>query len=184
MLPLDDAVLALRSDRQYSDGTYSVYADGVCNVTAKIFATTQYYISGDATLDMNGSGSGKRTTCLRRVTLIYPDGISETIPVFSNLREVENTTYSIPVGATVKRQLHIGSGSSADPSRCDALPFGYGEVSGLGVGSDSVLVTRINASTWHVVSQPSPHNFAYCKSNQQLYAMPVDFVVVSSSPLP
>ena len=37
--PLSDGSLALRSDHLYSDGTNSVYADGVCVVSGRIFAT-------------------------------------------------------------------------------------------------------------------------------------------------
>src|SRR4029078_155852 len=36
-IPLDDAALSLKSDQAFSDGTYSVYANGVCGVSATIF---------------------------------------------------------------------------------------------------------------------------------------------------
>jgi len=180
--PLTDAGLAVRSDHQFSDGTYSVYADGVCKVGAKIFATTQYSNSGDATLN---TGTAKSGTCLRRLTLVFPDGFSEVVSTFSNLREIENTSYSIPIGTTVERQLHVGTDQLPGvTTRCGGLVFGYGVAANIGAGSDSVLVTRVDASTWHVVSQPAPHNLAYCKNDGQLYAMPVDLVVVSSYPLP
>src|SRR5437899_9495184 len=39
-LPLADGALALRSDGQFGDGTYSVYANGGCSVSTRIFATT------------------------------------------------------------------------------------------------------------------------------------------------
>jgi hypothetical protein len=180
--PHDDAGLAVRSDHLFTDGVNSVYTDGVCKVGAKIFATTQYSNSGDAVLN---TGTSKSGPCLRRLMVVFPDGFSETVSTFSNLRAIENTSYAIPVGATVERQLHVGTdqlpGSS---SRCGGLVFGYGVANDIAAGSDSVLVTRVDASTWHVVSQPAPHNLAYCKNDGHLYAMPVEFTLSSSYPLP
>jgi hypothetical protein len=182
-IPLSDAGLSIRSDHLYSDGTNSLYADGTCNVAAKIFATTQLSSnpSGDATLN-TGTGGGK---CSRHITVVFPDGSSESEGTFMNLREIENTIYSIPIGATVERQLHIGTDQTpSSNSRCGGFVFGYGVANNIGAGSDSVLVTRIDASTWHAYSQPAPHNQAYCKNNGQLYAMNVDISVVSSRALP
>ena len=50
-------------------------------------------------------------------------------------------------------------------------------------GSDSVQVTRRDASTWQVQSQAG-HDLALCENNGQLYSMPVNFTIVSSTPLP
>jgi len=178
--PLNDAALAVRSDHLYSDGTNSVYADGVCNISTTIFATTARSNSGDATLNTGANGR-----CIRHFTFAYPDGYSETLPSFNNLRMIENSTYSIPIGATVERQLHMGSDAISNvASRCGGLVWGYGVQNNIAAGSDSVLVTRVDASTWHVVSQPAPHNLAWCKTTGQLFAMPVEFTVVSSRPLP
>ena len=178
--PLNDAALAVRSDHLYSDGANSVYANGICNVATTIFATTEHSNSGDATLSTGGSGK-----CLRHFTFVYPDGVTETTPSFNNLRGIENTTYSIPVGSTVERQLHMGTDVVPNVgSRCGGLIWGYGVANDIAAGSDSVLVTRLDASTWHVQSQDAPHNKAYCKNTGQLFAMPVDFTVISSRPLP
>ena len=180
-LPVSDAGLAFKSDYMYSDGTYSAYADGVCKVAAKIFATTQYSNSGDATLNTSTT-SGK---CVRHFTLVYPDGYTETVGAFINLREIENTMYSITSNTPVKRQLHVNPGQlSNNPNRCGDLVWGYGAANNVAQGSDSVLVTRVDASTWHVVTQAAPNNLAWCKTNGLLYAMPVDFVVVASRALP
>lgn len=179
MIPLSDAGLSLRSDRQYGDGTYSVYANGICNVSATIFATTAASNSGDATIQTSAPSKGK---CGRVFTLVYPDGVTETVASFNNLREIENTSYSIPVGQTVLRRLLVQPGSTTSQSRCGKLQFGA-TAAGVGAGSDSVMVTRVDASTWQVKSQAAPHNVAYCENNGQFYAMPVSFVVKSSSPL-
>lgn len=55
----------------------------------------------------------------------------------------------------------------------------------VGAGSDSVLVTRLDARSWQVQSQAAPdQQRAYCENNGALYSMPVSFVVVSSANLP
>lgn len=181
-IPLADASLALRSDHAYSDGTYSSYTSGVCNVSGTIFATTAASNSGDATIQTSNATKGK---CGRQFTLAYPDGYTETLISFNNLNNLENTTYSIPVGTTVMRRLVINPGVLANnPSRCGRLHFGVGPLGEKGIGSDSVAVTRIDASTWQVQSQPAPNDKAQCENNGQLYEMPVSFVVVSSYPLP
>jgi len=179
--PLNDAGLSVRSDHANSDGTSSLYADGVCNVAAKIFATTQYSNSGDAILN-TGTGGGR---CARTINVFFPDGYSETVGTFMNLREIENSIYSIPVGATVLRQLHVGTDQAQRiNSRCGGLVFGYGVANDIAAGSDSVSVTRIDASTWHAVTQPAPHNLGWCKNTGTLYPMTVDLTVVASKPLP
>jgi hypothetical protein len=85
----------------------------------------------------------------------------------------------------VRRRLVVDTGVLPNnTSRCGKLHFGVGPLGDRGVGSDSVAVTRINASTWQVQSQPAPNDRALCENNGQLYEMPVSFVVVSSYPLP
>jgi hypothetical protein len=181
MIPLSDAALSLRSDHQYGNGTYSVYANGVCNVSATIFATTANSNSGDATIQTSAPG---RSKCGRLFTLVYPDAVTENVASFNNLREIENTSYSIPIGQTVLRRLVINPGTLANnPSRCGKLQFG-GTATGTGAASDSLLVTRVDASTWEVQSQAAPHDTAYCEHNGQYYEMRVSFVVKSSYPLP
>jgi hypothetical protein len=182
IIPLDDAGLGFRSDHLYSDGVNSLYADGVCKVTAVIYATSNASGSGDAIFSTNVS-SGK---CVRRFTLAYPDGFTETVGSFNNLSLIENATYSIPIGATVERQLHVSPATLVgnNPSRCGGLIFGYGVMSNIAAASDSLLVTRESANTWHVVSQPPPHTMAYCKSTGQYFSMPVDFTIVTNRPLP
>ena len=181
-IPVADASLALRSDHAYSDGAYSSYTSGVCNVSGTIFATTAASNSGDATIQTSTATKGK---CGRQFTLVYPDGFTETVISFNNLNNLQNTTFSIPVGATVMRRLVVNPGVLANnPSRCGRLHFGVGPLGEKGIGSDSVAVTRIDASTCHVQSQPAPNDKTQCENNGQLYEMRVSFMVVSSYPLP
>jgi hypothetical protein len=179
LIPLDDAGLALRSDGNatYSVGTNSVYANGVCGLSTRIFATTGGSNSGDATLQ-----TGKSKNCSRQFILRYPDAVTEAVLSFNNLNILQNTGYSIPIGTTVKRRLIVAPGAiQNNPSRCGRVLFGpNGAVS---PGSDSLNVTRIDTQTWHVQSHPDS-NLAYCEDTGELYAMPVSFVIVSSAPLP
>ena len=182
LLPLDGEALAIRSDGQFSVGTYSVYADGVCGVGAKIFATTQKSNSGDGIIQTNLAGKGKNA-CSRSFTLHYSDGFTETVQSFNNLRKLQNTETVIPVGTTVRRQLILNP-SVMGESRCGRLLWGEGDFGG-GVGSDSVEVTREDARTWHVQSQAPPKNKAWCQVDGTLLDMPpVSFRIVSDRDLP
>jgi hypothetical protein len=168
-VPAPDGVLGLASDGQ------GPYANGVCGVSAKIFATPAGSNSGDATIQTAKGG------CSRRFTLRYPDASTESVLSFNNLLQLQNTTYSIPIGSTVKRRLILNPGAIAsNPSRCGRLLFGPNGA--VGAGSDSVNVTRLNASSWQVASAGS--NLALCEATGALYAMPVSFTVTSSVPLP
>jgi hypothetical protein len=177
LIPLADGSLGVRSDRQFGDGTYSVYAHGVCGVETGIAATASGSNSGDATFRTN------KKSCTRRWALHFPDGFTESVRTFNNLNILQNTSYSIPVGTTAKRRLIIAPGVfGSNPSRCGRLIYGpNGTVS---PGSDSLEVTRVDPQTWQVRSQAAPNNRAYCENNGQLYTMPLDLVIVSNVPLP
>jgi hypothetical protein len=184
-LPLNDAGLSLKSDRQYSDGTYSVYANGVCNMVGGIAAGLSGGSgsnTGNAIMQMTTASHGK---CGRLFTIAYPDGVTETLMSNNNLTELETSTYSIPIGSTATRRLIVDPGILAPhPTRCGRLVFGVGAINQIGIGTDSVLVTRIDASTWQVHSQAPPRDKALCYSTGALFEMPVSFLVVSSFPLP
>lgn len=187
-IPLDDGSLAVRSDRQFGDGTYSLYTNGVCGVTTTIFATTASSPtpSGDAVLE---TSYPKGKSCGRTVTMVYPDGGQETLATFSNLNQLQSPEAStiIPVGQTSLRRLIIGFNatllSNPTSGRCGRVIFGdNGQV---GAGSDKLLVTRLSPTTWHVQSQPAPNNRAYCENLNTIYDnMNVDLMIVSSYPLP
>jgi hypothetical protein len=168
--PLSDAGLSVKSDRKYSDGLYSVYADAVCGITARFFASSSTS-SGDVTLQTEKDR--RCSDAPRKLTISYDDGFVETTQAFINLHDIENTTMSIPIGSTSLRFLGIHY-----TTRCDALQFGKD------AGSDKVLVTRVDAHTWHVVSQATPNDRAYCTTTGRSYHMQADFVVTSSRDLP
>jgi hypothetical protein len=177
--PLADGALALRSDHLYSDGTSSVYANGVCGVTGSFFATDAASNSGDAYLQTDKPNAGRSKKCAdypRQLYLDYGDGLDAATIV--NAREIETSSYFIPVGASVRRKLVIPSTTHG----CGNVVFG--EASGVGLSGDSVMVTRVSASEWHVQSQPSPNDSTLCLYTGQMYHMPVDFTITSSRPLP
>ena len=180
-LPLADAGLSIKSDGKYSDGTYSLYANGTCGVSTSLL----YSGSGDNTISFPYP---KSKSCGRTWTVAYPDGYSETLAYAGGVQVLENATYSIPIGNTVLRHFRFGTNvrTLGDPTggRCSqGLVFGPNGANPA-PGSDSVMVTRVDASTWEVQSQPAPNDNAYCVDNGQLYEMQVHFVIVSSNPLP
>lgn len=167
--PSAGASLSVLGDGKYSDGVLSVYANGVCGVTSRLF----YGGSGDATMTL---GADRRcVNAPRRLTLRYDDGVVETTGsgAFLNLHDVQNAALRIPVGTTVPGFLAIHY-----TPRCDALQFGRD------ANSDAVLVTRVDARTWSVESQAAPNNRAFCTTTGRAYRMPVSLIVVSSRDLP
>ena len=184
LLPTADAALGLRSDGLFTSGASSVYANGVCGVKGKIFATGAAN-SGDATLQTNNPTFSDRKCASypRKMTLAFSDGVAETIPIFMNVRQVQNTVAWIPVGATVKRAFAI---NPTQRTRCDILIWSRERQSDPGVEfpGDSVLVTRMAADTWRVQTQPYPDNRAYCTTLDRSFNMSLDFTIVTNRPLP
>jgi len=174
-IPVDDAALSLRRDRQFTsaDG-FSVYADGVCRVSAKIFATTAYSNTGDATIDIT---SPKGNSCGRRFHLIYPDGATDFFDSFSNLNALQSTTSRIAIRTTEPRRLIIGT-----VPRCGRVIFG--DNGRVGEGTDKLNVTRLDGHTWHVQSGVVGSDRALCESTGAIYNLQVNFDVVASRDLP
>lgn len=185
-LPLSAGGLGLISDGQFVDGsnTYSLYENGVCSVTTQIF---YYGGSGDATLQTNNPRAKDRSCAGRHMSLVYPvgdvvypNGGLETMPVFLNLRNIANDTTTISIGATVERAFVL---NPTQTERCDAWRWGAL------AGGDNVLVTRIDASTFHVYTKDrgdnpiAGANRAVCTTTGQTHNLSVDLYVVSSSAL-
>jgi hypothetical protein len=165
-LPTNTAGLSVRSDGLYIDGTFSLYANGVCGVTASILTNG----SGDAIMQTNNPKAPDRrcVNAPRTWTLAYDDGFVETIPVFINLHEIQSSAYAIPVGATVKRRFGI---NPTQVTRCDRLVWGD--------EGDSVLVTRSATNTWDVRSQDAPSDQAWCSTTGVRHHMPIRFVITT-----
>ncbi len=183
LLPLADAALSFRSDRQYSNGTYSAYANGVCGLTTWVeMASTDPYPGFAHLSGAHPAGSAKKGQCARSLTLFYPDGTTEAA---GGITQRKLTEPRIAPGSTVLLTLAILSAAPA-PARCGRVLFGEGS-QGAGVGSDSVLVTRsLDGASWHVRSNSnadgSPKNLALCENTNELFHMPVDFVIAADDP--
>ncbi len=176
--PLADENLNVKSDRLFGDGVSSVYANGVCKVSTTMFATSVTSSSGDVVLNTGTGGN-----CRRHFTVAYPDGLTESVPAFFNLQKIEKPTLAIPVGQTVRRRFMFNMTSvNGNPGRCGNLRFGPNGA--VDAGSDSVMVTRVDASTWHVESQPAPSDLAHCVDTGQLIHLQLKFTIVSSRPMP
>ena len=177
--PLDDAALSLKSDGLFATATHSVYANGVCGVSAKVFATTAASNSGDATMQTNNPTASDRKCASypRTMTIAYSDGVTETIPVFMNLRQLQNTTVKIAIGDSVRRGFAI---NPPQRTRCDILRWINDGVSALG---DSVWVRREAADRWHVWTAAGEDK-AQCTTSGIIYNMPVDFTITTNVPLP
>ena len=179
-IPLDDAALSLKSDQAFSDGTYSVYANGVCGVSATIFLGG----SGDMVL-LGGNPRNADNGCTlypRKYTVLYPDGGSDLVSGGTiAVTELQNGTFSIPVGTSALRGFHVQTASA----RCEGVHWGAN------AGGDKVIVTRTASDTWHVTTQPYPNDQAVCKNTVKrqivgtpLGHMPMDLWIVSSRALP
>jgi hypothetical protein len=175
-IPLDDGALSLRSDGLFPAGGFSVYADGVCRVAAKIFATTALSNTGDATIELTAP---RGNTCGRRFRLVYPDGGIDAFDTFSNLNALQSTSPAsiIPVGETAPRRLILGNAT-----RCGRMIFG--DNGRVGAGTDKLNATRVDARTWHLQSGAPGADRALCESTGVIYNLQVSFDVVASRDLP
>ena len=171
-MPLPTSTLTIKGDGLFPTGTASDYKNGVCGVTATIFAPNP---TGDAVLQTDNNQAGDRKCVAygagavpRKVTVNYGNGV-ESNPVTLNVHDMG----SLAIGATDLRFLGIGFRGT---SRCNKLQFGGPE------GGDAVFVTRTNATNWRVYSQSSPQTTAVCVMNagNTVYQnMSVDFVVTT-----
>ena len=120
--------------------------------------------------------------------MVYPDAFTETLAYQGGVQILQSSSFQIPIGSQTLRHMRFAADqrSRGNPvsARCGlGLVFGEGGANPA-IGSDSVVVSRIDARTWRVQSQPAPDNLAFCIDNGQLYAMTVDFIIVASRDLP
>jgi hypothetical protein len=177
LFPLDDATLGVRSDRLFTSGSASAYVNGVCGTATHIFATTEKSNSGDATLSIGGTASGKGK-CSRWLTIDYGDGVVQNVAAFMNVNKIHNTTSQIAIGTTARRGLNLAD------TRCNGLRWKTVLTDGTYTGADSVNVTRTSADTWVVETQPPPLNKAFCVADGRTYHISARFTIVASEPLP
>ena len=195
-LPLNGTGLGLVSDGLYPSGDFSVYSDAVCGVSGGIFVDG----SGDATLQTNNP-TKKDNTCStgpRKMSLVYsagdvvyPQGGTETMLVFLNLRNIWNSTTDMPpptADGVVTRQLRILSLNPTQTERCDAWRWSDETHNNVSHTGDKVWVERLADTAdgkrrYHVYTQdrgPTPvagANRATCTTTLQNHNLSVDFYI-------
>lgn len=187
--PLADASLGLQSDHlaPYIHGDSSAYADAVCGVDAKIFATAAASNSGDATIQTDNPKYADRRCAdyPRKLHIVLRDDAGNVATqlsstVFMNVHDVENTTDIIAIGDSVFHGFTLGE----DP-HCNGLRWTLvmpDQVTPS--GANQVIVKRTSLNTWVVSTQAYPNDKAYCLGDGQLYHVPVRFTIVASRALP
>ena len=173
LMPAPSSSLSVRGDGLFPVGTGSSYKDGVCGVTATIFAPNP---TQDAVMQTDNPQAADKTCAPygksarpRNVTVDFGDG-TESLPGTLNVHDL---------GTVTGTSLRFFGLALRGGSRCDKLQFGGP------FGGDSVWVTQTSATSWHVYSQAAPHNTAACSSTSggsavTVYAnMNVDFVVTT-----
>lgn len=181
--PVSDVGLSVKSDGQFSDGTYSWYRAGSCTFTSTLFVDG----SGDNVIGFDYPKTKPKPACGRTLTMVFPDGFTETLAYGGGVQVLQSADFQIPIGQQAKRHMRFGADQRARnnpvPARC-GLGLVFGEGGGNpALGSDSVVVSRLDARTWRVQTQ-APDNLAYCIDNGQLYEMTLDFTIVASRDVP
>jgi len=187
--PLADAALGLQGDHiaTYMNGDSSAYADGICGVHSKIFATASASNSGDAIMGTDDPKFGDRhcRDYPRKLHLVLRDDLGNVAvqlssTVFMNVHDIENTTDQIAIGASLARGLTLGEDPHCDGLRWTLVMPDQTTPS----GADQVIVTRTSANTWVVQTHDYPNDKAFCLGDGHLYHVPVHFTIVASRALP
>ncbi len=167
-----DNTLGVRSD-SYSP----TYRLGVCGVNTHIFLA-------------NGGGDGFMQTdnprfrdnrCAaypRKLVIDYGDGVTAAGGTGINVNSLSTALFTIPVGTSAMRGLNIAD------ARCGGLRWKARLQEGLIVPADSVIVTRVDATTFTVRTQPPPNNRAYCIGLKRSFNISAGFTIVASRPFP
>ena len=167
-LPLPTSAASIRGDGLFPVGLSSAYSNGVCGVTATVFAPNP---TQDAVVQTDNPQAGdqkcaaySRTVVPRSVIVDY--GVKrDSGPVTLNVHDLGS------VSGTGLRFLGLALGGA---TICEKVQFGGP------AGGDMVWVTRTSATTWHVYSQAAPANTATCVTTAGNTVLPntnVDFTV-------
>ena len=197
-LPVNATGLGLVSDGRFAVNGYSEYEHGVCGVSGTIFVGTG---SGDATLQTNNPKNKTNTCAVRTMTVVYPagdpvypNGGTETMLVFLNLRNILNDATDIPIGGRVLRILSL---NPTQTERCDAWRWSDETHNNTVHTGDKVWVERLTDVSgkrrYHVYSQDrkadgtadpagydtsgKPKNKATCTTTLQNHHLSVDFYI-------
>lgn len=167
-----DNALMVRSD-SYSP----TYRNGVCGVNTRIFLANG---GGDGFMQTDNPRFANRKCSAypRKLSINYGDGTTALGGTGINLNSLSTALFTIPIGGVAKRGLNIGD------ARCSGLRWKATLQDGTIVAADSVIVTRVDATTFTVRSQPAPNNRAYCIGLKRSFNISVGFTIVASRPFP
>lgn len=168
-LPLSTSALAIRGDGLFPVGSASVYSNGVCGVTATVFAPNP---TQDGVMQTDNPQAGDRK-CAAYSRTVVPRSV---IVDYGAQRDSSPGTLNVhDLGSVSGTSLRfLGVGLSGATTICAKVQFGGP------AGGDMVWVTRTSATSWHVYSQTAPANTAACVTavgNTVLENMNVDFTV-------
>ena len=166
----------VRGDGLFLDGADSKYTDKVCGVTATIFAPNPgqdavMQTDNPSASDRKCSAYGKNNSVWPRdIVIDFGDGSSDVASVTMNVHDLG----TVMSGSAL---LFFGIGVRPSSHGCAKVQFGSA------AGGDPVLVTRVDANTWHVASQDASHTAAVCVDGSgtvlATYSIPVDFTVTT-----
>jgi hypothetical protein len=149
-LPQPGAPVALQGDGLFADGDYSDYADKVCGVTATVFAPNP---TQDAVMQTDNPSASDRK-CRAYGPSYWPRPI--LVDYGDAVERVSATVNVHDLGAVTGNSLRFMGIGLRGNSRCVKLQFGGPD------GGDSVWVTRVSSTVWHVYSQAAPLSTASC----------------------
>ena len=173
------AVSGLRGDGDFLRGDSSVYAAGECGVVGQFFYGET--ASGDARVQTDNPAVRDRRCAQypREIRVDYGDGVVLLAPGAINVNRLQTPDFAIAIGETVRRGLNVAD------ARCGGLRWKQTGAAGESFAGDSVLVTRIDARTWRIESQPYPNDRANCAADPlTTFHIPVRFTVIASRDLP
>ena len=178
--PTDDAAFKIRSDHRAlsSNGSASIYDDGACGVSTKIFANGSGDVVMDPDADYVAGRDQRRCGPARAVTIIFDQPVDggplRSNPVatggfFQNFNEL----WQMPIGVELETQGGF-NGAGCNILRFRPDPGGSGNAY---PGSDKLLALRLDATTWRVRSKPYPDNKAWCDAEARLYHLAFEVTV-------
>jgi hypothetical protein len=166
--PLATSAASIRGDGLFASGLISAYSNGVCGVTATVFAPNP---TQDAVLQTDNPQAGDRK-CVAYSRTVVPRSV---IVDYGVQRDSSPVTLNVhDLGSVSGTSLRFLGLALSGPTICEKVQFGGP------AGGDMVWVTRTSATTWHIYSQAAPANTATCVTavgNTVIPSMSVDLTV-------
>jgi hypothetical protein len=167
-LPLPTSATSIRGDGLFVVGVSSAYSNGVCGVTATVFAPNP---TQDGVLQTDNPQAGDRK-CAAYSRTVVPRPV---VVDYGAQQDRSSVTLNVhDLGSVSGSSLRFLGLALSGATICEKVQFGGP------AGGDMVWVTRTSPTTLHVYSQAAPANTAMCVTaagNTVLQGMNVDFTV-------